>query len=240
MLNPRTLKPGALFWIRADITGNGEVWQRAILRQSDEGPMIRYLDSDSGEFEDYWDPTDEDPANFRMDAPEAPDTPDVRVLREQIAELKNRNRAANEIIYRWKIWWDAHGDDQHLPVYRETLRYMFERSRAIARGFVSLPNTELRNAGGGDRLETLTCNENMNTTENAAPTGVPPQAPGSAKLRYVLPPECSDGQHSSIVDTKEDVLAAVAQWCAEAVEGESLTIGTRMMTDAEVNALPPI
>jgi hypothetical protein len=96
MINPRTLKPGALFWIRADITGNGEVWQRAILRESDEGPMIRYLDSDSGEFEDYWDPTDEDPANFRMDAPEAPDTPDVRVLREEIARLKNQIRAITQ------------------------------------------------------------------------------------------------------------------------------------------------
>ena len=93
MLNPHTLKPGALFWIRADITGNGEVWQRAMLRASEEGPMIRYLDSDSGEFEDYWDPTDEDPANFRLDAPEAPDTPDVRVLREEIARLKNKVRA---------------------------------------------------------------------------------------------------------------------------------------------------
>lgn len=96
MLNPHTLKPGALFWICADITGNGEVWQRAMLRESEEGSMIRYLDSDSGEFEDYWDPTDEDPANFRLDAPEPPNTPDVRVLRQQIARLKNQIRAMKQ------------------------------------------------------------------------------------------------------------------------------------------------
>jgi hypothetical protein len=67
-------------------------------------------------------------------------------------------------------------------------------------------------------------------------------AVGSAlpKLRYKLPPEMSDGQHWTVVDTKEAVIEAVGAWLAEADADGEITIKTCMMTDEEVNALPPI
>lgn len=60
------------------------------------------------------------------------------------------------------------------------------------------------------------------------------------KLRYKLPPEMSDGQHWTVLDTKEAVIEAVGAWIAEVDADQEITIKTCMMTDEEVNALPSI
>ena len=51
------------------------------------------------------------------------------------------------------------------------------------------------------------------------------------KLRYILPPEASDGQHETIVDTPEAACAAFVELLKEAEAGEEFLIKIVAMTD---------
>jgi|JI9StandDraft_2_1071091.scaffolds.fasta_scaffold642955_1 hypothetical protein len=82
--------------------------------------------------------------------------------------------------------------------------------------------------------------ELKNTPQSSVQEGGRLPCHGSAELRFVLPPECSDGVHDSIVDTPEDVADAILDWCRNASGGDTFQLKTRMMTDEEIDALPSI
>ena len=59
--------------------------------------------------------------------------------------------------------------------------------------------------------------------------------------RYQLSPELVDGQHWTVVDTKEEICEAVKEWCNEYRSvGESFSVCVVDMTDEEVEALPDV
>jgi hypothetical protein len=59
------------------------------------------------------------------------------------------------------------------------------------------------------------------------------------KQYYRISPELSDGQHWSIVETKECLLEAIGEWLDSGpVESESFKVEIVEMSDDEVEALP--
>jgi hypothetical protein len=61
------------------------------------------------------------------------------------------------------------------------------------------------------------------------------------RMRYILSPELTDGDHWVPVDSQSSVIEAVENWMAENdVEGESFSVKIKMMTDNEIEALPEI
>ena len=63
------------------------------------------------------------------------------------------------------------------------------------------------------------------------------------KIMFKLSPELSDGDHWTIVDNKSSVLEAISIWCDEFSSdcpGESFSVETVEMSQAEVEALPEI
>lgn len=65
------------------------------------------------------------------------------------------------------------------------------------------------------------------------------------KLRYKLSPELGDGDHWIVVDTKEQVLDVVVEWCLwnnpeKGMKGDGFEVELIEMSDEEVAALPEI
>lgn len=93
-------------------------------------------------------------------------------------------------------------------------------------------------APGEYLCECLTCNEAFKGDKRAVQCADCAYSP--QKLVYILPPEMSDGQHITAVDGKECVMAGFRAWLDEAVEGDSVTVAVRKMTEAELNQLESI
>lgn len=62
------------------------------------------------------------------------------------------------------------------------------------------------------------------------------------KVRFVLSPGLSDGQHECVVDSTDAVLDAVTAWLMDSGDsaGESFTVSTKYLSDDELQKLPDL